>query len=101
MKTTHTQDTALAIMHFLYQFKGDNKFYKLDNSLLNISSKKEKYLSIYTLRDNALIATDSEVYHSHAEEGMTNYVYADEIRAKILPKGVVAVEAMLQQGEPV
>ena len=100
MNTNYSDDTQLAIINFLYQFKGDNKFYKLDDAVLNISSKKEKYLSICTLRDKALIATDTEVY-SHAGDGLTNNVYADDIRAKILPKGVVAVETMLQQSPTV
>lgn len=98
MNTELTNEPTFKIMKFLYQFKDDNKFYKLDEKMLNIASKKEKYISIYTLRDNALIATDSEVYYNHADNsGIDHFNNPDEIRAKILPKGIVVVESFLKK----
>jgi hypothetical protein len=98
MNTELTREPGFEIIKFLYQFKDDNKFYKLDEKLLNIPSKKQKYISVYDLRDNALIATDSEVYYDHTENSIIDHLTnTDDIRAKILPKGVVAVEALLQK----
>lgn len=91
-------DPEFEIIKYLYQFKDDNKFYKLDENLLKIRPGKEKHISIHTLRDNALIATDTELYYNHNEENLTGYfINPEDIKARILPKGVVAVEAALSK----
>jgi hypothetical protein len=96
MNTELNSHPQFEIIKFLYQFKDDNKFYKLDESLLNIQSKKEKYILIYTLRDHALIATDSEIYYNHADNSVVDHFNnSGEIKAKILPKGIVALETLL------
>lgn len=93
-----TPDPQFEIIKYLYQFKDDNKFYKLDENSLRIRSEKEKHISIHTLRDNAFIATDTELYYNHNEENLTGYFTTpEEIRARILPKGVVAVESALRK----
>lgn len=96
MNTTITNDPYLKIIKFLYQFKDDNKFYKLDENVLNLESKREKYISIYNLREKALIATDSEVYFNDTDNNIVEFFNDPEgIRAKILPKGIMAAEAIL------
>jgi hypothetical protein len=93
-----THHSQLEIIKYLYQFKDDNKFYKLDENLLDIQSKKEKYMSISTLRDCALIATDSELKYTSTGNITPDYFKgAEEIKARILPKGVVAVEKLLSK----
>lgn len=94
VKVSFKHKEELEIIKFLYQFKDDNKFYKLDELPLNVQSEEEKYRFIYTLRDNALIGTDREVYVTK-----TGKYYADqsnnyEIRAKILPKGISVVDSL-------
>lgn len=98
MATEFTHTPEFEIMKFLYQFKNDNKFYTLDEELLNIQSQKDVHYSIYTLRDNALIATDREVYYNHADNSLVDlFNTSGEIKARILPKGIVAVESLLQK----
>lgn len=96
MDNGFTQEHHYEIIKFLYQFKDDNKFYKIDSSLLNDKFQDEKFNIIYTLRDKALIATDREIYY---DSSVKRYVdqnnKSDEIKARILPKGIVAVENLL------
>jgi hypothetical protein len=95
LKVDFKHQEELEIVKFLYQFKDDNKFYKLDKLSLNVQSEGEKYMLLYTLRDNALIGTDREVYVSNTGEYYADQSYNYEIRAKILPKGVSAIESFL------
>jgi|GEM_PF-6257479 len=98
MKKEFTQEHQFEIMKFLYQFKNDNKFHQIDERLLNIPSPNEKYRMIYTLRDSALIATDREVYYNPSNNSLVvDFNHTDEIKAKILPKGIVAVESLQQK----
>ncbi len=91
-----TQEHQYEIIQFLYQFKDDNKFYRIDKSLLNDKSHEEKFDIIYVLRDNALIATDREIYfNSSVNRYVDQNNKSDEIKARILPKGIVAVESLL------
>lgn len=96
MEKGFTHEHQYEIIQFLYQFRDDNKFYRIDTSLLNDQSHEEKFNIIYTLRDNALIATDREIYYNNS---VNRYVdqnnKSDEIKARILPKGIVAVESLL------
>ena len=95
MNTNFTSASQFEIIKFLYQFKDDNKFYKLEEHLLNSESKKEVYQFIYNLRDNALICTDREVYCN--DEGYyfaEHFNNSEEIRAKILPKGIAIMETL-------
>lgn len=83
------------IIKFLYQFKDDNKFYSIDSSLLTDKSHEEKFTIIYVLRDNALIATDREIYYNNSVKRFVDQNNkSDEIKARILPKGIVAVELL-------
>ncbi|HSU48975.1 MAG TPA: hypothetical protein VLJ41_00210 [Segetibacter sp.] len=98
MNTNFTSASQFEIIKFLYQFKDDNKFYKLEEHLLNSESKKETYQFIYNLRDNALISTDREVYCN--EDGYyfaEHFNNSEEIRAKILPKGVAVMENLYKE----
>lgn len=95
MNTNFTNASQFEIIKFLYQFKDDNKFYKLEEHLLNGESKKETYQYIYNLRDRALICTDREVYCN--DEGYyfaEHFNNSEEIRAKILPKGIAVMETL-------
>ena len=96
MDKNFKQDHQFEIIKFLYQFKDDNKYYKLDNDLLNDRSKEEKYNLIYTLRDNAMIATDREIFYNNSANRFVFSYNDDEIKAKILPKGIVAVESLFK-----
>lgn len=89
-------DHQFEIIKFLYQFKDDNKYYKLDQDLLNDRSHDERYDLIYNLRDNAMIATDREIYYNSSAKRFVYNYNNDEIKAKILPKGIVAVETLLK-----
>ena len=92
------QDPQFEIIEYLYQFKDDNKFYSLNKDLLNQQQQKEVYYSIYVLRDQALIATDREFTFKHSDEISNEYFsISDGIKAKILPKGIKAVEAVLSE----
>lgn len=93
MDTNSRQDHQFEVIKFLYQFKDDNKYYKLDKDVLD---DEEIYKVIYTLRDNALIATDREIYYNNSAQRFVYNYNTDEIKAKILPKGIVAVEALLR-----
>lgn len=89
-----TQEHQLEVIKFLYQFRDDNKFYRIDSGLLDDKSHEEKFRIIYTLRDNALIATDREIYYNKSINRFVDHNNtSDEIKARILPKGIVAVEA--------
>ncbi|WP_018615469.1 hypothetical protein [Segetibacter koreensis] len=89
-----TPEHQFEVIKFLYQFKEDNKFYRIDKNLLSDKSHEEKFRIIYTLRDNALIATDREIYYNHSAKRFLDYSNtSDEIRARILPKGIEVVEA--------
>lgn len=97
MDNSLTQDHQYEIIRFLYQFKDDNKFYRIDKTLLNDKSHEEKFSIIYILRDNALIATDREIYYnSSVKRYVDQNNKNDEIKARILPKGIVAVESLLK-----
>lgn len=95
MNKGYTQEHQHEIIRFLYQFKDDNKFYRIDANLLTDKSHEEKFNIIYTLRDNALIATDREIYYN---DSVKRYVdqnnKSDEIKARILPKGVATIESL-------
>lgn len=93
MDKNSKQDHQFEVIKFLYQFKDDNKYYKLDKDVLD---DEEIYKVIYTLRDNALIATDREIYYNNSAQRFVYNYNSDEIKAKILPKGIVAVEALLK-----
>ncbi len=95
MEKNFNQEHQFEIIKFLYQFKDDNKYYRLDTDLLNDKSHHEKDNLIYTLRDNAMIATDREIYYSSSANRFIHNYNNDEIKVKILPKGIVAVEALL------
>ena len=83
------------IIKFLYQFKDDNKFYRIDADFLTDQSHEEKFNIIYTLRDSALIATDREIYYNNSIKRFVDQNNSsDEIKARILPKGIVAVESL-------
>lgn len=86
----------IEIIKFLYQFKDDNKYYRLDRDLLNDKSNEERYDLIYILRDNAMIATDREIYYNNSAKRVVYNYNNDEIKAKILPKGIMAVETLLK-----
>ena len=91
-----TQDQQLEVIKFLYQFKDDRKFYKIDKDVLTDKSHEEKFDIIHTLRDNAFIATDREIYYNQSVKRFLDHNNTgDEIKARILPKGIVAVEALL------
>lgn len=96
MEQGFTQEHQNEVIRFLYQFRDDKKFYEIDTNLLNNKSHEEKFNIIYILRDNALIATDREIYYNTS---VNRYVdqnnKTDEIKARILPKGIVAVESLL------
>lgn len=95
MDKDFTQDHQFEVIKFLYQFKDDNKFYLIDKNLLTDKSHEETFSIIYTLRDNALIATDREIFYSHSAKRFVDHTNSsDEIKAKILPKGIVAVESL-------
>ncbi len=95
MDKNSKQDHQFEVIKFLYQFKDDNKFYRIDKNLLNDKSHEEKFSIIYTLRDNALIATDREIYYNHSVKRFVDHSNSnDEIKARILPKGIVAVESL-------
>lgn len=84
------------IIKFLYQFKDDNKFYRIDANLLTDKSHEEKFNIIYILRDNALIATDREIYfNTSVKRFVDQNNQSEEIKARILPKGIVAAELLL------
>ncbi len=90
------QQHQLEVIKFLYQFKDDRKFYRIDTDLLTDKSHEEKFGIIYTLRDNALIATDREIYYNNSVKRFVDHNNSsDEIKARILPKGIVAVESLL------
>lgn len=93
MDKNSKQDHQFEVIKFLYQFKDDNKYYRLDKDILD---DEEIYKVIYTLRDNALIATDREIYYSNSAQRFVYNYNKDEIKAKILPKGIVAAEALLK-----
>ena len=96
MEQDFTQEHQYEIIRFLYQFRDDKKFYKIDTNLLNDKSHEEKFNIIYILRDNALIATDREIYHNTSVNRYADQNNkTDEIKARILPKGIVAVESLL------
>jgi len=89
------QDNQFEVVKYLYQFKDDNKFYPLDKDLFEHSSHEEKFRVIYALRDNALIATDREI-ESRTSTSANNSTKQDEVKARILPKGIMAVEALFK-----
>jgi hypothetical protein len=95
MKADFTNHSHFNIIKFLYQFKDDNKFYKLDEQVLNFESKKETYRYIYNLRNDALICTDREVYQNDEDYySVESFGNVEEIKAKILPKGIAALESL-------
>ena len=95
MDKQFTQDHQFEVIKFLYQFKDDNKFYRIDKALLTDKSYEEKFSIIHTLRDNALIATDREIYYNSSVKRFVDHTNAsDEIKARILPKGIVAVKSL-------
>jgi len=97
MDKDFTQEHQYEVIRFLYQFKDDNKFYTIDTNLLTDKSHDEKFGIIYTLRDSALIATDREIYYNRTVNRFLDHSNRnDEIKARILPKGIVAVESSLQ-----
>lgn len=90
MNVDFTNPSQFEIIKFLYQFKDDNKFYKLD-----VQSKKESYRFIYNLRNNAFICTDREVYCKDEDVYYAEHFdKTEEIRAKILPKGIAVMETL-------
>ena len=98
MKIDFTNPPHFEIIKFLYQFKDDKKFYKLEDGLLKVESSEEKYRFLYTLRNNALISTDREIYNNN--EGAfyaETFNHDEEIRARILPKGVEVLESFLNK----
>lgn len=96
MNKDFTHDHQFEVIKYLYQFKDDRKFYKIDKNLLTDKSHEEKFSIIYTLRDNALIATDREIYFDNAVKRFVDQNNSnDEIKARILPKGIVAMESLL------
>lgn len=97
MEKVFTQDKHDEVIKFLYQFKDDRKFYPIDTNVLNAKSHEEKFGIIYTLRDNALIATDREIFYSSSAKRYVDHMNSgDEIKARILPKGITAVESLLK-----
>lgn len=93
MKADYTNHSQYEIIKFLYQFKDDNKFYRLDETVLNMQSKKETYRYIYNLRNDALISTDCEVYQVDEDYyQVEHFGHQEEIKAKILPKGIAVIE---------
>lgn len=93
---TPEQLPQLEVIKFLYQFRDDKKFYRIDKNILTDKSLNEKFGIIYSLRDNALIATDREIYYNSSINRFVDHNNtSDEIKARILPKGIVAVEALL------
>lgn len=97
MDKSFTQEHNNEIIQFLYQFKDDNKFYRIDLNLLNDRSHEEKFSIIYILRDNAFIATDREIYYnSSIKRFVDQNNKSDEIKARILPKGILAAESLLR-----
>jgi hypothetical protein len=98
VKAEFTNHSHFNIIKFLYQFKDDNKFYKLDEQELNLESKKETYRYIYNLRNDALICTDREVYQIDEDYySVENFGNTEEIRAKILPKGIAVMESLQEK----
>ena len=96
MDNHFTQDQQLEVIKFLYQFKDDRKFYKIDKGVLTDKSHEEKFHIIHTLRDNAFIATDREIYYNQSVKRFLDHNNTgDEIKARILPKGIVAIETLL------
>lgn len=92
-----TPEHQQEIINFLYQFKDDNKFYRIDANLLTDRSHEEKFNIIYVLRDNALIATDREIYYNNSIKRFVDQNNSsEEIKARILPKGIVAVESLVR-----
>ena len=97
MDIDFTKENQFEVIRFLYQFKDDRKFYSIDKNLLTDKSYDEKFSIIYTLRDNAMIATDREIYYNPSAKSFANHSNAnEEIKARILPKGIVAVETLLK-----
>ena len=96
MDIDFTKENQFEVIRFLYQFKDDNKFYHIDRNLLADKSNDEKFSIIYTLRDNAMIATDREIYYNPSARSFTDQSINEEIKARILPKGIVAVETLLK-----
>jgi hypothetical protein len=95
VKAESTNHSHYQIIKFLYQFKDDNKFYTLDENVLNIQSKKETYRYIYNLRNDALICTDREVYQVDEDYyQVEHFGHGEEIKAKILPKGIAVMESL-------
>lgn len=90
MNLLHT--SHLEVVRFLYQFKDDNKYYKIGKNVLQAKSHEESHSLIYTLRDNAFIGTDREIHNNPAKSKGDS----DEIGVKILPKGIVAIERLLK-----
>ncbi len=84
-------------MQFLYQFKDDNKFYKLNEEVLK-SEENNFFSIIYNLRSDALIGTDCELYTTPEGKYVADeFNYSSEIKAKILPKGIAMVETLLKK----
>jgi hypothetical protein len=97
MDIDFTQDHQFEVIRFLYQFRDDKKFYRIDQNVLTDKTSDEKFGIIYTLRDNALIATDREIYYNPSVKRFVDHSNSnDEIKARILPKGIVAVESLLR-----
>lgn len=97
MDIDFTKENQFEVIRFLYQFRDDNKFYRIDKNLLIDKSHDEKFSIIYTLRDNAMIATDREIYYNPSVRSFVDHNNSnDEIKARILPKGIVAVETLLK-----
>jgi hypothetical protein len=94
MDNNSKHEHQFEVIKYLYQFKDDNKFYRIDTDLLGDKSHQEKFGIIYNLRDSALIATDREIYYNpKAKRYVDHSNSSDEIKARILPKGIVAVES--------
>ncbi len=97
MNQSSTSENHFELMKYLYQFKDDNKFYAIDNAIIKAKCPQEQYNLIYTLRDRALIATDREIHYNQKSNTFVDaFNSTDEIKARILPKGVKAVESLLK-----
>ncbi len=97
MNHSSTSENHFELMKYLYQFKDDNKFYKIDKEVIKAKCTQEQYNLIYTLRDKALIATDREIHYNHKNNTYVDaFNSTDEIRARILPKGVMEVESLIK-----
>jgi hypothetical protein len=98
VKVDFKDQPQFEIIRYLYQFKEDNKFYKLEECLPDVPSNKEIYKFIYNLRDSAFIGTDCEVYQTNEGHYFPEqFDNGGEIRARILPKGVAAIESILKK----